>query len=204
MTTESDVDSAPTGAVEQKQEQNPLPTPLPQGEGAGAATPATAAPMFSAEQQAHIDKIVAERLRRDRAKWQADAEAKAKAEADEAEAKRQAEQGEWETLARKHETAAAEAKGQVKELSAQLERANEALGKLVESRKAGLPEALLATLEGRDLFDQLALVDAFQASLPAAGSNGAGPRQATPPTPQPQGQRELTAEERRQRAARIW
>ena len=203
MITDSAVDSVPTDAAE----HNQIGSPSPDSEGAPApAQPAAAGPMFSAEQQAHIDKIVADRLKRDRAKWQADAEAKAKAEAEEAEAKRQAEQGEWETLARKHETAAAEARGQVKELTAQLERANEVLGALVESRKAGLPEALLKTLEGRDLYDQLALVDAFQASLPPAGANGNGQqqRQPTQPTPQPQGRPELSDEERRRRARSTW
>jgi hypothetical protein len=77
---------------------------------------------------------------------------------------------------------------------------------LVESRKKGLPEAMLKTLDGRDIYDQLELANAFIESLPAQPANGsATQRQAvTTPTPEAQGNRALTPEERRQQARRIW
>ncbi len=215
MATDTTVDSAQAGAAEQQQVGGQESAAAAGNTGA-PPTAAAPAPTFSAEQQAHIDKVVGDRLRRAQEKWRADQDAKAQAEADKvkaeqdaAEAKRQSEQGEWEALARKQETAATEAKTQVKELSAQLERANGVIAGLVESRKTGLPEAMVKALEGRDLYDQLQLVDAFLTALPAAttaaptGVNGQQ-RQATQPTPQPQGRRELTAEERRAKARSTW
>lgn len=201
MTTDAVVEGAAAGAA---------PQPVIGQDGAGqpgvepTVAPATPLPAlaFTAEQQAHIDKLIGDRLRRDRVKWQQDAEAKAKAEAEAAEAERQKAQGEWEALARKHEATAAEAKTQVGELSARLERADAVIAGLVDSRKAGLPEAMLKALEGRDIYDQLQLVDAFAASLPAQPAAGA--RQPTQPTPPQQGKHELTAEERRRQARSSW
>lgn len=205
MATETTVESAQAGAAEQQ-----VVTESTSGATTVAATPPV--PTFTADQQAHVDKLISERLRRAQEKWRADQDAKAKADADKAraeqdaaEAERQKQQGEWEALAHRQEAAATEAKAQVKELAAQLERANGVIAGLVESRKAGLPEAMLKALEGRDIYDQLQLVDAFQASLPAASVPVNGQqRQATQPTPQPQGQRELTPEERRVRARSTW
>lgn len=184
MTTETTAEGAQGGAVEQVQQ--------------AAGEPA--AVTFTAEQQGHIDRLIGERLKRDRAKWQADQDAKAKAAADEAEAKRQAEQGEWEALARKHEGRATELDGALAAARERLERADGVIAELVEARKAGLPEAMLKALAGRDLYDQLALAEAFHASLPAGGTAGA--RQATPPTPPAQGRNGLTVDEKRQKAAR--
>lgn len=210
MTNDVTNEGAPSGAQPPQTRD-----PLPQGDG-NAAVPgaAPAAAGFSAEQQAAVDRIVAERLKRAADKWQADQDAraaaaaeKAKADADAAEAERQAKQGEWEALARKHETTAKEAKAQAADLTARLERADGVIAGLVESRKAGLPEALLKALEGRDIYDQLQLVDAFQSALPAPATTPAGAtsgRQPALPTPATQGPQTMTSEERRQRAARIW
>lgn len=196
MTNDVTKDSAMSGAQPPQ-----TPAPLPQGaEVAPTAVPAQ--PGFTAEQQAAVDRLVSERLKRDRAKWQQEAEAEAKAKAEAAEAERQQALGEWEVLARKHEATAAEAKTQVGELSARLERADAVIAGLVDSRKAGLPEAMLKALEGRDIYDQLQLVDAFAASLPAQPAAGA--RQPTQPTPPQQGKHELTAEERRRQARSSW
>ena len=72
----------------------PAPVPEP-GTGADKAAKVE----FTAEQQAHIDKIIGERLVRAQAKWAADATAAdAKAESD-AEQKRLEEQAEWQKLA---------------------------------------------------------------------------------------------------------
>lgn len=180
MPTEETNDSAQGGAQPTQTQ-----TPAPQGAGGGA--PAPAQPSFSAEQQAHVDRLVGERLKRAQEKWAADQEAKVKADAEAAEAERQKKQGEWEALARKHEGKAADLEGKFKAAEAQLTRANAVIEALVEGRKKGLPEAMLKALEGRDLYDQLQLADAYWQSQPAA----AGQRTAaTSPTPaaQPAGQ----------------
>lgn len=146
----------------------------------GAATGNDAADVtYTAEQQAHIDKIVGERLAKVQAKWQADQEAKAKAANEAAEAEQQKAKGEWETLAHKHEGKVTELEGKLTEATTQLERANAVIAGLVENRKKGLPPAMLKALEGRDPYDQLQLADAYWSSQPANGQRAA----ATTPTP---------------------
>lgn len=171
-----------------------------------AAADLTPAVTFTPEQQVALDKIVSDRLKRAQDKWKTDADAKAKADADAAEAKRQAEQGEWQSLAQRHEQRATELEGKYKETAAMLERANAVIVGLVESRKQGLPDTLLKTLEGRDIYDQLELANAFHEAMPqpAQPANGQTTRPATLPTPAPQGARGLTDEERRARATRTF
>lgn len=170
MTTDVTTDSAPGAQPQQDQ-----PTGQPAGQ-PGAAPPA---PAFSSEQQAHVDRLVGERLKRAQEKWQADQEAQQKANAEAAEADRQRKQGEWEALARKHEGKATDLEGKLKAAATQLERANAVIEALAEGRKKGLPEAMLKALEGRDLYDQLQLADAYWSSQPAAGQRAA----STTPTP---------------------
>jgi hypothetical protein len=161
---------------------------------------------FSAEQQAHIDRMVGERLKRAQEKWQADLEAKNEAERKAGEAKRLKDEQKWQELAQAQEVKATEAEASLAKAREQLARANKVIEGLVESRKKGLPEAMLKTLDGRDIYDQLELANAFIESLPAQPANGsATQRQAvTTPTPEAQGNRALTPEERRQQARRIW
>lgn len=210
MTTDVTTDSAPTGA----QAQPDIATPPAPPADPPAASPPTAAVVFTAEQQAYVDRLIDDRLKRDREKRQKELDAKtkaeadkAKAEADAAEAERQAKQGEWEALARKHETTAKEVRSQVDDLKARLERADGVIAELVEARKAGLPEAMLKALEGRDIYDQLQLANAFQESLPAPAkepTSAPNGRQPTLPTPAAQGQHGLTPEERRRTAQSSW
>lgn len=189
MTTETTtVNDAPTGAVEQQV----------QGPAAGAteavanpATVATPAPTFTAEQQAHIDRLVSDRLKRERERQQAAID-KAKADA---EAKALADQGEYKAL---YEKAQAEAQASADRLARmehdqQRRDAAQAAGipQLWTRLQGGTPEELAA--------DAVALAAMMQPAQPA---NGQPPRQPTTPTPAPQGASGLTPDERRQRAAR--
>ena len=177
---------------------------------AGAQTEqAQAAPeamSFTAEQQAHIDKLVGERLKRAQEKWLADLDAKNEAEKKSAEAKRLKDEQKWQELAQAQEAKATEAESKLAIAKEQLERANEVIEGLVEARKKGLPEAMLKALDGRDIYDQLELANAFLEAMPAPQASVSSPqRQATTtPTPAAQGDRALTPEERRKQAARIW
>lgn len=191
MTTEEMTtnDSAQTGA------------PDPQIATAATATPPAG---FSPEQQAAIDKLVAERLTRAREKWAAEQEAKAKADADAAEAERQKAQGEWEALARKHEGKAAELDSKLQTTAADLERATTLIAAMLDGKKEGLPEPITKLLEGRSLFEQLEIVDAYLAAQPAAQPAGAGRVASTTPTPAAQGRNGLTPEERRRAATRTF
>ena len=175
MPTDTTNDSAQGGAQPQQQ-----PAPLPQGGGEGATA---AAPSFSPEQQAAVDKIVADRLTRAKDKWMADQQAQAAANTDAAEAKRLADEKKYEELARKHEGRAAELDGKLKTAAADLERATALINGLLEGKKKGLPEPIAKLLEGRNIFEQLEIADAYLAAQPAAGQRPA----TTLPTPAPQG-----------------
>lgn len=169
------------GGAPQQSQQPPAP-PAPSGEGGQPpAPPGGASPQFSAEQQAAVDRIVTERLERARQSWQADQDAKAKTDADAAEAKRLEDEKRFEELARKHETRAAELDGRLKTTTTGLERATALVNGLLESKKAGLPESMVKVLEGKDIFDQLEIVDAYLAAQPAGGQGQQ--RSATKPTP---------------------
>ena len=190
MTNDVTKDSAMSGAQPPQ-----TPAPLPQGaEVAPTAVPAQ--PGFTAEQQAAVDRLVSERLKRDRAKWQQEAEAEAKAKAEAAEAERQQALGEWEVLARKHEATAAELKAKLAQMEHDQLRRDAA-------QAAGIPQ-LWQRLQG-ETAEALAEDAAALAAMmqPAPGAQGAG-RPATMPTPPPQGRNGLTDEERRQRAARTF
>ena len=191
MTNDVTKDSAMSGAQPPQ-----TPAPLPQGaEVAPTAVPAQ--PGFTAEQQAAVDRLVSERLKRDRAKWQQEAEAEAKAKAEAAEAERQQALGEWEVLARKHEATAAELKAKLAQMEHDQLRRDAA-------QAAGIPQ-LWQRLQGETAEalaeDAAALAAMMQPTQPVSGQPV---RPATLPTPPAQGRNGLTDEERRQRAARTF
>lgn len=179
------------------------------GADVGAQTDQAKAPpavSFSAEQQTHIDKLVGERLARAQEKWLEDLRAKGEAESKAAEAKRLKDEQKWEELAKSQESKAAEAERALASTAEQLERANKVVEGLVALRKKELPEAVLRALEGRDIYDQLELANAFLEAMPVqpAAANGQPGRAATRPTPPAQGRQGLTDEERRARATRTF
>lgn len=188
---------APDGAEQPQEQPGQKPGDSPAGQPGAAGT-------FTAEQQAAVDKVVADRLKRAEAKWKEAQEAKRREAEEAAEAQRLQDEQKWQELARKHEGKANELEGKFRETQALLERANGVVGQLLDERKAGLPEAVAKLLEGRDLYDQLEIVNAFHAAQPAPAAAGGQARPGTPPTPPAQGAAVLTPEERRQRAARIW
>lgn len=187
MTIELTASDAPTGAVEQQQVQGTA-----AGAGEAAAPPALPAPTFTAEQQAHIDKLLSERLRREREKQQAAVE-RAKADA---EAKALAEQGEYKAL---FEKAQAEAQATAARL-AQMEHDQQ---RREAAQAAGIPQ-LWERLRGdspEDLSkDAQALAAMMQPAQPANGQRTA----ATMPTPAAQGTKGLTPEEKRARAVKTF
>jgi hypothetical protein len=175
MTTDVTNDSAQGGA--QGQPQNPLPNPLPQGEGAGAAV------QFSAEQQAAVDKLIAERLKRAQEKWQNDQKVKAQADTDAAEAQRLKDEQKWQELARKHEGRATDLDGKLQSATAELEKATGLITSMLEGKKKGLPEPMVKLLDGKGIFEQLEIVEAYLAAQPAGAQRTA----TTTPTPPAQG-----------------
>ncbi len=177
MPTEDTNDSALGGAPNPQK-----PDAKPQGDGAGAPAPA-AQPSFTAEQQAAVDKIVADRLKRAQDRWKADQEARAAADTDAAEAKRLEEEKKFQELAGRHERRAADLDTKLKTATADLERATTLINGLLESKKKSLPEPMVKLLEGRNIFEQLEIADAYLAAQPAAPAG----RSPTPPTPAPQG-----------------
>lgn len=117
---------------------------------------------FSEEQQKHLDKLLADRLKRAKQKWQEDTDA-AKAEADRAAEERRLEsEREFEELAnqRKSDLDAAKADGaekqaKIDELEARRERLEAVLkAQLAEARK-NLPDHIINLLDKLDVPDQL-------------------------------------------------
>ena len=193
MATEILTNSAQGGA-QQPQSQDPS----PQGDVAGAAGAGTPPATFTAEQQATVDRIVAERLQRAKEKWQADHAAKAAADAADAEAKRAAEQGEFQKLYEQEKQARADSEARLRQLEYDALRKDAAAA-------AGIAQ-LWQRLQG-ETAEALAEDAKTLAALmtPAQPATGQPQRSATTqPTPAPQGHNRLTDEERRQRAARTF
>jgi hypothetical protein len=120
------------------------------GAGRAAGMPVT----FTSEQQAHIDKLVGERLERAQKKWEADQQATAEKAKAEAERQRLKEQEEYKTLAEKAEAQVAE----LEPFKASAERYLEALNGYLEKERAGLPDHILSLLDAMDAPEQLAWI----------------------------------------------
>lgn len=184
MTTDTTVNDAPTGAAEQQQGQTTVATEA-------AAVPATPAPTFTTEQQAHIDRLIADRLKREREKQQAAVD---KARSD-AEAKALEQQGEYKALYEKAQADAQAAADKLARMELDQLRRDAA-------QAAGIPQ-LWQRLQGETADDLAADATALAAFVaPAQPANGQ--RTATPPTPAAQGTRGITEEERRQKAVRTF
>ena len=142
--------------------------------------------------QADVDRIVKERLEREREKA-AKAEAKAKKEAEMAGL---AQQQEWQTLAAKRQEALQEMEERLKdhdELQTKLERYEGVLKTYLQAQLAGVPEHVVDLLRGRDPVDQLEWLTANREKFGQPQT----PLGSTPP-PAPPGR--LTDDERRKRA----
>jgi DNA repair exonuclease SbcCD ATPase subunit len=171
------------------------------GAGAEKPNPGEQAVQFTPAQQAHINAIIAERLKRDREKWEADAQSARERAEREAEAQRLAEQQKWQELAQKRET-------EVKDLQRALEEGQKREGRLtrleaalkaqLEAQRQGLAPHLLTLLDKMPVEEQLEYLSANAAALRPAGQVA-----GIPPTPPGQGAPGLTEDERRQLAAGI-
>ena len=129
---------------------------------------------FTAEQQAVVDRIIADRLERAKQGWQADQAAKAAADSDAAEAKRLADEKKFEELARRREAEAADLRAEMAQMKRDQLRRDVA-------QAAGIPQ-LWQRLQG-ETADELA-EDAKALAVMMQPSGGHGqPRSATKPTP---------------------
>lgn len=153
--------------------------------GANATTPATPpAPTaeskveFTPEQQKELDRILSDRLAREKAKTER-AEAKARQEAEETSLKeRQA----FEELANKRQTRITELETQIGELDTtkqKLAKYETTFGNILKAEKEGLDPSIIALLDRLDPLDQLNWLSENKAK--------AKPAQKTPvpPTPPP-------------------
>lgn len=178
---------------------------VPQGDGTGDATgeQGTAAPnsgqhvvTFSEQQQAHIDHLIGERLKRAREQWKGEAEvSKAKA-AEDAEAERLKAQQQFKELSEKQAAKLAELEG----LQPELKRYKDALMVYAQKARAGLPEHVVPLLEKLDPVEQLAYLAEHGAAM-------AKPAGGVPATPGATGAEGLDDATRRKRAAsirRVW
>lgn len=135
--------------------------------------------------QEDIDKIVTDRLERDRKKREKDEkEAKEKAES-----AALAEQEKWKELSEKQEKRVAELEALVSELEPIKERAEKyekSLLSFLKAEKEGLPDHILPLLDKLDVVDQLEYIAKNRATLKT--QKKAGPD----PTPNPADQKELS------------
>lgn len=193
----------PKTKQEQDPKQDPKETNDPKtGTGPGEQDPKTGEEVsFTPEQQAHIDKVIGDRLARARKKWEEEADEAKKKAAEEAEQRRLAEQKEFEQLANKRAEMISELEvklAEFQELEKTVERYKTALQTHLETQRAGLPEHVTALLDKLDPVEQLEYVASHNEAL-RKGTAG------VPPTP-PSGKRgldQLTEDERRQRSAGV-
>lgn len=153
-------------------------------------------------QQKALDAVIAARLKREREKWQEEAARRVKEAEEASETKRLEDEQKWEALAHRNQQKATEAATRLEEVETRYRNAEQVLTRILDAKLRDLPSAVTDLLKGRDIVDQLAIVEAFVASQPAPPETEGSPRPTgtTPPSPRPQGARSLTAEERRARA----
>jgi DNA repair exonuclease SbcCD ATPase subunit len=110
---------------------------------------------FSDEQQAKIDRIIAERLSRAEEKWKTKAEKVRQKAKEEAEKARLKEQAEWKKLAEQAESKLEEIKPQYESASEKLERYQGALSGYLEAARDGVPDYVTDLLDKLDPVEQL-------------------------------------------------
>ena len=155
---------------------------------------------FTPEQQAKIDAIIADRLRRQEDKLRADAEAAQQRAQQEAEEARLAEQQQYQELADKRKVELEALKPLADKARADLERYSKALAASVEKAREGAPSYVIELLDRLDPVVQLEYLTAHAAEWQQTQTGG-GP-QGPPKTPKPRGDGQLGEAERRRRAYR--
>lgn len=195
--------SATANTAPGSDQANKLPNP------ADPAGTQTTSPGETGEQdrqfsQADVDRIVGERLERERAKAEKEAD-KARKAAEEASL---AEQQKFQELANKRQERIGELEEQLADLDEIVKRADryeKALRGYRDAMLDGVPESVQTLLKGQDIAEQLEWLSANASQFTAGGTsngNGAGTYSpAFPSTPAPiGGAGSLTADEKRRRA----
>jgi len=154
-------------------------------------------PKFS---QADVDRIVEERLKREKAK----AEEKTRKAREEVEAKALADQQQWQELAEKRAASIsqieADLAARVGELETAQQRATrleQALQAQLVTAKEGLPDAVVELVDRLDPVDQLEYLAKHKASL--GGSKAGG----VPPSPKPADANAVSTEQKQTSAKRL-
>lgn len=151
--------------------------------------------------QADVDKIVKERLEREKAKTEAAAQ-KARQEA---EAQALAEQGKWKELAEAQGKRIADleqAAIELKAAQAKVTQYEKALTEYRDAQFAGVPDHIKTLLEGRDILDQMAWLTANQEKVKPANAQTAT-QHDTNATRKGAASGQMTDEARREMAARL-
>lgn len=146
--------------------------------------------------QADLDRLIDERLSRERTKAERD---RKKAE-DEAAEKALAENERFRELAEKRQERVVELEGQVGQietLTAERDELSQALQSILDKEREGLPEAVIELLNDKSPAKQLQWITANKATL--TKSNGRG----IEPTPQAQSDPSIPDEERRRHSWKV-
>lgn len=157
---------------------------------------------FTAEQQAKLDQIITNRLQRQREKLEAEAEEAQRKAEQEAEEARLAEQQEFQELAEKRKAELDKVKPELEALQERAKRYEEALESHAAQALEHVPDFVKPLLEKMDLLEKLNYI-AEHAEEFAGNGGPAGP----PKTPKPNGDGNLTDDERRRKSVhvrRIW
>ena len=156
---------------------------------------------FNAEQQAKIDTIISERLKREREGWEKKLEQERERARREAEEEQLEEQEEYRKLAEKRQERLAELEVEVEKAQdwkRDRDRLRTTLKGVLEQRRDGLPDHVIALLDRLDPVEQLEYLAENAEALQK-------PRPAGPPeSPRPQEKGELTQDERAAMTARTW
>ncbi len=144
--------------------------------------------------QADVDRIVTERLEREKSKSEKDAKKiKDKAEADALVA-----QQEWQKLAEKRAKEVEERDKQLADLEpikAKAERYGAALKKYLDAQRAGLPDHILALLDKLEPADQIEYIATNRDKLVTTPAGQGDLKKPVPPTPKPGDPQQVTQEE---------
>lgn len=152
---------------------------------------------FDESQQAAIDRLIGERLKRARDRWEAEAQAAQEQEQAEAKAKRLEEQQEFQELAEQRKARVKELESRVSDLEPELKRHKEVLENHAAAMMDGLPDHVLALLAKMDVVERLDYLSEHGDKLRTSGKGGRG----VPPTPGAKGDEELEDGDRRRRSA---
>lgn len=142
--------------------------------------------------QAELDRIVEERLKREKAK----AESAAQKAKEKAEAEALASQEKWRELAEKNGSALTQAQAELEATAQRVGRLEAALQAQLTAAKDGLPEAVVDLVNRLDPVDQLEYLAKHKASL--SGKPG-----GVPASPKPVGEGAVSAEQKQTSAKRL-